>query len=51
MVVPDGDVQSFTKAIVEFADDHSETPSSYYQYYQWENIIEQAIESLPDHLS
>ncbi len=51
VVVPDGDVQSFTKAIVEFADDHSETPSSYYQYYQWENIIEQAIESLPDHLS
>ena len=50
VVVPDGDVQSFTKAIVEFADDHSETPPAYYQYYQWENIIEQAIKSLPEHL-
>lgn len=50
VVVPDGDVQSFTKAIVEFADDHSETPPEYYQYYQWENIIGQAIESLPEHL-
>ena len=48
VIVPDGDVEIFTKAIVEFADDHSETPPSYYQYYKWENIIEQAIQSLPD---
>ncbi len=51
VIVPDGDVLSFARAIIEFADDHSETPPSYYLYYQWENIIKQAIESLPDHLS
>ena len=48
VLVPDSDVQSFTKGIVAFADDHSETPTSYFQYYKWENIIEQAIRSLPD---
>jgi glycosyltransferase involved in cell wall biosynthesis len=47
VVVPDGDIEIFTKAIVEYADDHSKTPPSYYQYYKWENIIEQAIQSLP----
>lgn len=48
VLVPDNKVSAFTEAIIIHAEKKTETPPEYFNYYQWENIIEQAISVLPD---
>lgn len=48
IIVPDYDVSAFTEAIATNADKKTGTPRDYFNYYQWDNIIELALTALPD---
>jgi glycosyltransferase involved in cell wall biosynthesis len=49
LIIVDGDWSEFSKAVLH-ADSNAETPSSYYNYYHWENIIQNLLDRLTDHM-
>ena len=49
LIVVDGNWSEFSKAVLH-ADSNAETPSSYYNYYHWENIIQNLLAQLTDHM-
>ena len=44
IIVPDNDWGSFTEAIIENADNREITPTPYYEYYYWGNIVKKVTQ-------
>ncbi|MEJ8843384.1 glycosyltransferase family 4 protein [Lacibacter sp. H375] len=46
IIVADNDWNSFAKEILKHAQQQSNTPADYYQYYNWQHIAEQVVSSV-----
>jgi hypothetical protein len=47
-MITDNDWEAFANAIIDNSNSATPTPQEYYNYYNWENIVKNAIGSLAD---